>query len=253
MRYFIVEDELPAQRRLNKMIAKLRPDWECAGIAGSVKNALNALSESDAEIDLLWADIQLTDGTSFDLFELYTPKCPVIFTTAYDQYAINAFRVNSIDYILKPISEKTVEQAIVKLEELSRLSEPDTISERLLAFLKQDKSDYKNAFLVQERDELLRLDVKDIAYFYSVNKLTFVKLRNAEEYVINSSLDALEKQLNPVHFYRAARGIILQHWAIDRMITHLNGRYKLVLKPPVDEEIYVSRDRAKLLKDWLTQ
>lgn len=241
----IIEDEKPAARRLQRMLQK-------EGLTADV--FLHSVSDGrtwfaqNPPPDLIFADIQLTDGLSFDIFEDIQVKSPIIFTTAYDQYAIKAFKLNSVDYLLKPIKQKDLQFALQKFND-SLLNTVDMSA--LLSQILQGQN-YKQRFLVQYGMHLKSIEVNDIGYFYSADKSTFLVTLNDESFLIEQSLEKLEKQLNPKNFLRINRQMILSHRPIKDIIQYSNSRLKIILKNTPPFEIIVARERVKAFKNWLT-
>ena len=235
----IIEDEVPAARLLSSIITRLRPDWEVTVLPGSVEDAI-AWFKTQPHPDILFLDIQLSDGNSFD------------FTTAYDQYAIRAFTVNSIDYILKPVDEKRLLDAIVKYETLKGkdYKQENYIGDLIQSLQKQEKS-YRTRFLIAGVDKFWALQVSDIAYFYSENKITFAVTKSGQEHIIDLSLTRLEEQLDPQRFFRANRQVIVCIDAIVHAAPYFNGKIILHVKPPHKDKITVSEEKVSSFKLWL--
>ena len=234
----IIEDEVPAARLLSSIITRLRPDWEVTVLPGSVEEAI-VWFRTHSHPDILFLDIQLSDGNSFDFLSAAQPSSLIIFTTAYDQYAIRAFTVNSIDYILKPVDEKRLLDAIVKYETLKG---KDYKQENYIGALIQS---------LQKQDKFWALQVSDIAYFYSENKITFAVTKSGQEHIIDLSLTRLEEQLDPRRFFRANRQVIVCIDAIVHAAPYFNGRIILHVKPIHKDKITVSEEKVSSFKMWL--
>lgn len=250
MKILIVEDEAPAARRITQLVKECKPDAEIVELLDSVEGAIEWCSNNPMP-DLAFMDIQLADGLSFDIFEAIPVKCPVIFTTAYDEYAIKAFKVNSIDYLLKPIDKEELAKAFAKYDELQTANQlPLDISEIVKAFGKQD---YKNRFLVKQGQRLIPVEGENIAYFFAEDKLVFLVTKDSHKYIVDYTLEQLEEQLNPQHFFRANRKIITSMAAVSDIHLSFNGKLKIALKPLVNkgEDLFVSRDRAPAFKKWM--
>lgn len=248
MRTLILEDEALAARQLEKSIKKLRPEYE---IAGSLKSVNEAVSwfERENHPDLLFADIQLSDGISFELFERVVINCPVIFTTAYDEYAIRAFKINSIDYLLKPIDEKALRQSLEKFEQL-RTPYQEQI-DRLLQTLEQHGNAYRERFLVHHKNQLMPLEARQIAYF-TRDELIFIHDHQNHKYISDEhSLDDIEALLDPRQFFRANRQFILHVNSIHTLQSTAKGSLLVQLKPVLQQTVSVSREKARAFKDWL--
>ena len=248
----IIEDEVPAARLLHSMITRLRPQWTLTIIPGSVDEAV-AWFKDNPQPDLIFLDIQLADGNAFDFLSAVHPSSIIIFTTAYDQYAIRAFTVNSIDYILKPIDETRLLDAIIKYETLQNkgISRPQEYLDTLLDTLQHKERRYRTRFLIYGADRFWSLQVTDIAYFYSENKITFAVTKQNREFIIDLSLDKLMEQLDPDVFFRSNRQTVVSINAIVKVESYFLGKAILHVKPPFKDKIIVSRDKIAPLKLWL--
>lgn len=249
----IIEDEIPAARLLHSMIARLRPEWNITVIPGSVEEATEWFA-SHPHPNLLFLDIQLADGNSFDFLAAAHPSSTIIFTTAYDQYAVRAFTVNNIDYILKPIDEQRLQDAIDKYERLQQHSNTrpeDYLTTLLNALQSKEEKQYRTRFLIYRADRFWPLQVSDIAYFYSENKITFAVTRDNQEYVLDLSLNKLSEQLDPDRFFRANRQIILCIDVIDHAEPYFNGKISVTVRPPYKNKITISEEKLSAFKRWL--
>lgn len=245
----ILEDEKLNSERIKRLILKIRPDAEIVGVLASVKNTVLWLSENKSP-DLILMDVQLADGLSFEIFNLANVTSPIIFTTAYDEYAIKAFKYNSVDYLLKPIEKNELEAAIIKLE--NSLQQPDPQQpkiEELLAYMQP--KEYRKRFLLPYRDGYRKINVEDIAYFHSNLNISYVNLFNGEEVVIPQTLETLEQELDPKDFFRANRQYIIHINSIENVHNFFNGKLKLKIKGNKEQDIIVSRTKAASLKLWL--
>lgn len=250
MKVLIIEDEAPAARRLAQLVKECRPGTEIVAQLDSVETAVEWLNNNPAP-DLAFMDIQLADGLSFDIFKATAVKCPVIFTTAYDEYAIKAFKVNSIDYLLKPIDKQELASAFDKFDGLKNQPSPEplNISEIVKAFGGQQ---YRTRFLVKQGQRLIPVGTEEIAYFFAEEKLVFILTHDNHKYAIDYTLEQLETQLDPQHFFRANRKFMVSMKSVKDIHLSFNGKLKLYLNPPHNgEEIYVSRERAPEFKNWL--
>jgi DNA-binding LytR/AlgR family response regulator len=249
MRLLIIEDEPAAQHRLTRLLAKLRPAWTLIDTLDTVKDAVTFLKNSDG-IDLIFLDIQLADGNSFSIFKEVNVRPPVIFTTAFDAYAIDAFKFNSIDYLLKPIDSALLEKALCKFEQHFR-SVPN-YNQLLLSMERlMEQKKYKQRFLIHIGDQLKSIPTSDISYFYSADSLSHAMLHSGRAYPIDQSLDALEHLLHPNEFFRISRRFIVHHEAIKSIEQWFNGRLKVDLIPLCPLESTVSRERVQGFKTWL--
>lgn len=250
LRAVIIEDEVPAARLLHSMVARLRPEWDITVLSGSVNEAV-AWFGSHSHPELIFLDIQLADGDAFDFLTSAQPSSSIIFTTAYDQYAIRAFTVNSIDYILKPVDGKRLSDAIVKYEHMQVAGHPDDYLENLLDTLQRKEKRYRTRFLISGVDSFRTLQVTDIAYFYSENKITFAVCHNGEEHIIDLSLNKLTEQLDPDLFFRANRQVMVGIDAIDHAEPYFNGKLLVAVRPPYKSKITVSEEKLSAFKLWL--
>jgi DNA-binding LytR/AlgR family response regulator len=249
----IIEDEAPAARRLRKMLEDTGRDLEIIAQLDSVEAAVKWFDNQEGQPDLIFMDIQLSDGISFEIFNKTTVTAPVIFTTAYDEYSLKAFKVNSIDYLLKPISPEDLNSALDKFEKLSQNATPAAADTRIDALLRtlNTKNPYKSRFLVKVGDKFYSVPIENIAYFYTEEKAVYLYTFEKIRYPLDQSLDEIEKSLDPEQFFRLNRQFIAQVNAIFKLHSYFNGKLKVNLKPEPDHEIIVSRDKASLLKDWL--
>lgn len=253
IRTILIEDEYPAAERLSKMLAKADPDIHIISTLDSVQAATDWFLR-EAPPDLVFADIQLSDGLSFEIFEQVTVRSPVIFTTSYDEYAIKAFKVKSIDYLLKPIKAQELQQAIAKFRDMRQSFAPNEQALRLDSALEQlgpELKKHKNRFLVRHADQLIPVPCSDIAYFYTTNELVCLVRQDAKQFLMDYTLEQLEELLPPDQFFRLNRQFIAAVSAIHRIHTHLNGKLKLELLPAAQSEILVSREKAKVFLNWL--
>lgn len=248
----IIEDEIPAARLLHSMVSSLRPEWNIKIISGSVDDAAEWFA-SNEHPELIFLDIHLTDGDAFDFLSVVKPKSAVIFTTAYDQYAIRAFSVNSIDYILKPVDENRLSDAIVKYESLLSQNwfRSDSYMETLLDSLKHPEKKYRSRFLISGTNRFWLLRVEDVAYFYFEGRTTFAVAANGKEHILDLSLNRLEEQLDPSMFFRVNRQMIINLDAIDQVIPSFKGKIRVMVHPPFKSDIIISEGRVSAFKLWL--
>jgi DNA-binding LytR/AlgR family response regulator len=247
----IIEDEEPAAERLKKLIRHIDPEIEILEIIVSVKSAVEYLKQHNLP-DLIFLDIELADGSSFEIFRQVKIKSPIIFTTAFDNFALNAFKLNSVDYLLKPIKEAELAGALKKFNELfyqKNIPLPDY--SELYELFKKEKSTYKKRILVRYGDLIKMININDAAYFSSEDKTTYVQTKQNLKYSIDYTLDELEKILDPKEFYRINRQFIVSIGSIDKMITVSKSRVKLTLKPPTPLDTIASTDRSSGFKKWL--
>lgn len=251
MKVLIVEDEIAAARRLEKMLQSVAPDAELLAITDSISSTVSWLREH-GEPELMLMDIHLADGSSFKVFDQIKVKCPIIFTTAYDQYAIQAFKVNSIDYLLKPIKENELTFSLNKFKEKSSISTNFDI-EKLVSELRKPIENYQQRFVVQFADKLKSIDVSTISYFTALEKSVYLVTDDNHRYAIDYTLEKLEEVLNPKIFYRINRKFLVNITAIKGMYTYSKSRVKIELKPDPETEVIVSSERSSGFKDWLNQ
>jgi DNA-binding LytR/AlgR family response regulator len=248
MKILIIEDEQYNQRMLQGMLKQLRPQWTIAAITDSVADTVEWLQNNQP--DLIFMDIQLVDGICFSIFERIEINQPVVFTTAYDNYAIQAFKVNSIHYLLKPIKELELEQAINKFERNQKTTAYETDFSELLKAIRDGEKKYRTRFLIQGGTAYYKIEVKDIAYFYSENKITFAVMFQGKEHSIDFTLDALEEELDPEVFFRANRQLMVNINAVQKFEDYFGGKLALKLTPPFKETVTVSRLKNTAFKSW---
>ncbi len=250
MKTLIIEDERPAALRLKKLIKECAPKAEILEVIDSVEDAVKWLNTFE-QPDLIFMDIQLADGLSFDIFQQTTIKSPVIFTTAYDQYSLKAFKVNSVDYLLKPIDPEELTKAMKKFEEIFK--KPQTYdSSAIQALLNNIQSKkYKERFLVKTGQEFSYIPINDIAYFYSEDKIVCAKNVNGKRHILDYTLDQLEECLDPDFHFRINRKYIAKLSSINKINTYFNSRLKLELLPSPNDDVIVSRERVGNFKGWL--
>jgi len=251
MKAIIIEDENLTARRLEGLLKKYDPKIEVLGIIPSVQEAVQWF-QAHPEPDLVFMDIHLEDDLAFRIFEEVKIETPVVFTTAYDEYTIQAFKVNSIDYLLKPINYDELAQALEKFNKLKKqYSNPNL--ERLLQFIekKEKEPEYKSRFMIAVGTKLRSIEVSETAYFYSADKLTFLVTRDNQHLPIDFSLDKLGTMLNPRDFFRISRQFLVGFSAIQTVHAHYKGKLKLDLQPRAKIEAFVSADRITDFKTWL--
>ncbi len=247
MKTLVIEDEIPAARRLSKMVTAARPAANILDTLDSVEGAVRWLRTFPMP-DLIFMDIQIADGLSFDIFKQVDITAPVVFTTAFDQYAVQAFKVSAVDYLLKPIDPKDLEIALQKFDN-QRFKHNKLDIEALSSLLKKDA--FKDRFLVKSGQQLLFLLATEIAFFRSSDGLTQAYTFGGKKYFVENTLEELEQLLNPREFFRISRSLTVRLNAIQKIHPHLNGRLKLELNPTTTEEIFVSRERSGEFKTWL--
>jgi DNA-binding LytR/AlgR family response regulator len=248
MNCLIIEDEKVAAERLVGLIKKYDSSIDITKIVQSVENAVQWLN-THPEPDLIFMDIQLADGLSFEIFEQTIVKTPVIFTTAYDEYALKAFKVNSIDYLLKPIDPDELKNAIDKYKESNSPKEiPVQVLDSIMHSLTKK---YKNKFVMIVGEHIKVFTTEDIQCFYSMEKYTFLQNNSGRDYAINYSLDQLEDLLDPAQFFRINRKFIVSFSAILDIISFSNSRLQVKLNSNKSDDLIVSREKVQDFKKWL--
>lgn len=249
MKILILEDEPLAAKRLESLMKSVEPNAEILAKLESVRSAVKWFNEHP-QPDLILMDIQLADGLSFELFQQVDITAPIIFTTAYDEYAIRAFKVNSVDYLLKPIEQDELEAAVDKFKMQRQPNVQDQIGKVLETLLGQ-KTEWKTRFLLKAGARFDVVEVADVAYLYAEDKVVFLVTKDQKKYFVDDTLDELEQKLNPKNFFGLNRKYFSQLSAIERIEPHFNGRLKIKLRHRDDEDIYVSREKAEAFKKWL--
>jgi len=252
MKIVIIEDEPRAAKRLEKLILSCESSAQIIKVLESVKESLEYFS-NNPNVDVIFSDIQLADSLSFDIYSQTEINAPIIFTTAYDQYAIDAFKTNGIDYLLKPINPEELKRAIAKYKKLTEKSVgPDikAIAE-MLKNSTQKSADYKQRFMVKVGTHIKSIAISDVLAFYSKDKATFIYTNEKRSYVLEPSLDVLEPDLDPEYFFRINRGYIINRSSAKAILAYSNSRLKIEIEGLENELIVVARDRTKGFKTWL--
>ncbi|NIJ54732.1 LytR/AlgR family response regulator transcription factor [Dyadobacter arcticus] len=255
MKALIIEDEYPAAERLEKLIKKLDLRIEITGVLESVE-AAKRWFRSGEKVDLIFSDIQLSDGLSFQIFESFPAHSPIIFTTSYDEYAIKAFRVKSIDYLLKPIKLPELEEAIQKYKNFKQDFAPEVYAKKidsLLESLEIRRRTHKTRFLVKNGEQLIPIHQEQVAYFYTANELACLVGNDGRQFLIDYSLEELESMVDPLCFFRLNRQFIARVTAIQKIHTYFNGKLKVDLRPETAQDVLVSREKAPAFKTWLDE
>ena len=253
MRAIIVEDEHAAVINLKHLLNNIDPQIEIINVIETVSEAIDYFKNIN-NYDLLFMDIQLADGNSFEILKAIKPVAPIIFTTAYDQYAIQAFKVNSVDYLLKPIQELELKNALEKFKDSRPKSElsPDQM-QGLLNLIQQPTKKYRQSYLVQKGDKLIPIPSKDFSYFFIQNGVVRGTTSQSKTYYLDGKLEDLENELNPNEFYRANRQYLVRRSAIKDLDLYFNGRLIVNVLPEANEQIIVSKANAPKFKAWLNQ
>lgn len=251
-RVIIVEDEPLAAQKLSRQLKNIDPDIEILDTLGSVSATVEFLSSSD--VDLIFLDIHLGDDLSFSIFDQLQVIAPIIFTTAYDQYAIKAFKVNSIDYLLKPVNKSDLKQALTKFYAQRQSQQTPVDYQALIRSIQAGASkSYQSRFLVYKGDKVKSIDVEDIAYFFAEGKYVYLVDRRGQEFLIDFTLDKLKECLDPQHFFRINRQFVIHIHSIQEMTTYTKGRLRIDLNPPAKKDAIVSIERASTFKNWLNK
>ncbi|MBD2755124.1 LytR/AlgR family response regulator transcription factor [Spirosoma validum] len=275
MTILIIEDEEPTARKLQRLLADVMPTAHVVGMTVSVEESVDWL-RTNPRPDLIFMDIELADGQSFDIFNRVAVASPVVFTTAYDDFAIKAFKVNSIDYLLKPVKEADLRQALDKLQQLKNVladsaptnvtaleaslsnllqqlqqAAPATTTPAIPALRPLPHATFRDRFLIKQGQRLFSVSTEEVAYFFSRNKLSFLKTRDEHEWLVDYTMDELSQMLDPRRFFRLNRQVIAELRAVDKVHLYFNGKLKINLRPAFEEEVVVSREKAGELKGWL--
>lgn len=245
MNVIILEDETRAANYLERLIQKVGPEMKVVAKFESVRDAVPFLT-THSDIELIFSDVQLADGLSFEIFRLVQVKCPIIFTTAYDHYAIEAFKTNGIDYLLKPVEEERLQRAIEKVKQFS----PSIALEKLLSITSPTKT-YKSRFMVKVGDKIKSIPIEEIMAFYSLEKATYLHTTSNRDYCIDYSVDQLESLLDPGICFRINRKYIVSIHACNNILAWTNSRLRLKIEGIGDDDIIVARERVQDFKDWL--
>ena len=246
MKVFIIEDEELAVKKITKTLLSVDPETEVVGVADSIISAVSWIEENESP-DLILMDIELSDGQSFEIFNRVTVKSPVIFTTSYDEYALKAFKVNSIDYLLKPIQKEDLAAALAKLGNLKSIYQqpagnaPAVSIDSLVKELQQklQPKEYRKRFLVRH------------GYFFSDGRLNFFKTTDNRKFVVDYTMDELEEMLDPHQYFRISRSFFISVDSVDQIHDYFGNRLLLHLKPAVDKESIVSREKVTEFKKWM--
>ncbi len=255
MKVLIIEDEAPAFRRLQKILEEVIPDVQIVDVIDSVEEAVKWMRNHQLP-DLLFMDIQLSDGISFEIFDQVTIDKPVIFTTAFDEYMLKAFKVNSIDYLLKPIKKEDLERSFRKYESLkTQFGHVGPLIDMgsLLHQIRAEDKQYKSRFLVKQGEKLISIETSHIAFFYTANGVVHLLTNQNRNYLMDQTLEEINLQLDPKMFYRANRQFIVQFAAIAHVERYYKGKLLVETTPSAPESVIVSAEKAAEFKKWLDQ
>jgi len=257
MKIAIIEDEPKIAESLKLILMEIDPSISVMKILSSVKSSVEWLRVNQSSCDLLFMDINLTDGLSFEIFNQIESNTPIVFVTAYDQYALDAFKVNGVDYILKPFDKTKIKQSLKKFKSLTQTGSNPTNAESLQHLLEVVASktitNKRKSYLVYHQDKLIPLAVDDISWFYKSNQVTYACTISKKKYVIDDALDKIQNEVSSVNFYRANRQFIVSKNAIENIAIYFNGRLIVNILPKPDEKIIVSKAKATDFKKWLSK
>lgn len=249
MNAVIIEDELPAARKLERLLKEVRPDIQVLTILESVKSAVEWFG-SKPNPDIIFSDIQLSDDLSFEIFKQIEISVPIIFTTAYDEYAINAFNHFSIDYLLKPIRPEHLKRAISKIDKLSNFNTGIDFNSLVESISKRE---YKKRVLVYAGENIISLPINRISYFFCEDGISFIKTTGNKQFIVNESINELETECDPLLFFRANRQFLVSINSVQKVSPYFNQRLKLYLNPEPSTEVFVSKLKATSFKNWLNK
>ena len=248
--YIIVEDEKLSAKRLAVMVQKILPNSRLLAMLDSVSSTVRWLQQNNHP-QLAFFDIQLADGLSFEIFEQCNIEFPTVFTTAFNEYALKAFKVNSIDYLLKPINEQELQAAIQKFAK-GRMPQPEALSSQTIAnALKMLNNTYKSRFLVRVGEHIRMIPIEEVVVFYSESKATFLKTISNRHYAIDYTLEQVSSMIDPLSFFPVSRKYLVALSSITDIIAYSGSRLKLKLLVETDEEVLVSREKVNEFKEWL--
>ncbi len=250
MKVLIIEDEKPAAEHIQNLIRRFDPAIAIEGPLDSVKKSV-AWFDSHPHPDLAMMDIQLADGLSFEIFEQTRVDCPVVFTTAFNEYAIRAFKVNSVDYLLKPIDFEDLKNAMEKFRKNFLHRDMGKFALMMDQIMDNLGREHKQRFVIKVGEHLKSIPVENIHYFYSMEKATFIHTQDQHNYVIDYSLDQVEDLVDPQRFFRINRKYLISYQSIDDIITYSNSRLKIELHHSKDHDAIVAREKVSLFKKWL--
>lgn len=251
MKAIIIEDEKLARENLEKLLLEIDPNLEIQAKMDTVSQTVEWLNNN--QTDLIFLDIHLADDVSFKIFEQVEVKTPIVFTTAYDQYALKAFKVNSVDYLLKPIDKAELAQSLEKFKSSQPVPQTVNVDRILKVIGEKDKKTYQQRFIVNRRDKIMSVIVDQIAYFEGEDRYVYLVKKDNSRYIIDYKLSDLEEQLDPAVFFRLNRSFIAQFDAIDRITSMSKSRVKVDLIPAASRDIVVSSANTRSFKMWLNK
>ncbi|TLV03204.1 LytR/AlgR family response regulator transcription factor [Dyadobacter luticola] len=258
MNALIVEDEDLSVRRLKKLINETAPALNIVGVTDSIEETVDWLEKNkkskNADPDLIFLDIELSDGQSFEIFNRVQVSSTIIFTTSYDEYALQAFRLNSIDYLLKPVHREDLQRSLQKYENMRAQPATDSLEgiRKLLEGFKQAAPvEYRQRFLVKQGQKMLSVEVGEIAYFFTDDRYSFFMTETNQKLLVDYTLDELAEVLDPSRFFRINRGMMVTHRAVDKIDPYFGNRLSLTLRPVHNKEALVSREKVGDFKQWM--
>ena len=256
MKVLIIEDEELAVKKLRKTLESVDSSAQVVGVTDSIRSSVNWLQNNPSP-DLILMDIELADGQSFEIFEKTEVKSSVIFTTSYDEFALKAFKVNSIDYLLKPIQSEDLQAALQKYRNMQSLyTNKDSSAMNVDSLVKElrqklQPKEYRKRFLVKHAQKLISIEVDDVAYFYSDGRLNFFKTNDNRKFIVDYTMDELEEMLDPSKYFRISRAFYVSIDSVDQIHEYFGNRLLLQVKPAVDKEALVSREKVTDFKKWM--
>lgn len=251
MKAFIVEDEIIAQKSLARLLSQNFPDMRVVGTASSVKDTVDWLRNNPDEADIIFLDVELTDGICFEIFKQVNVKAKVIMTTAYDSYALKAFEAGSVDYLLKPVATADLKRAVARCRMSGGQIDVEALIKAMGVKLTTTVKEYKERYIIRLNDRIIPLNVNEIAYVYSEDKNNYLVTFDEKKYIIDSSLDDISEELNPNMFFRISRSCIISAGAITSIVKQSGGRLKIQASPVSSFEMTVSRSRVDDFLNWL--
>ena len=249
MKVLIVEDEIMAQRSLIRLLAQNFPDMDIVGTASSVKGAVAWLKDPANSADVIFMDVELSDGICFEIFRQMDVKAKVIMTTAYDSYALKAFEAGSVDYLLKPVDSEHLKRAVARCRMSGGRIDVEALTKAIEGV--SQKREYKERYIVRFNDRIVPLQTSNIAYIYSEDKNNYLVTFDDHKYIIDSSLDVVSDELDPEYFFRISRGCIVSMKAIGTIVKQMGGRLRIVAHPNPPFEMTVSRSRVDEFLKWI--
>ena len=251
MKVLIVEDEIMAQKSLIRVLAQHFPDMTVVATTTSVKSTVDYLKSPENNVDVIFMDVELSDGVCFEIFRQVEMKAKVIMTTAYDSYALKAFEAGSVDYLLKPVDHDALERAVARCRTRESKIDIDALMRAMGSFDAAPKKEYKERYIIRFNDRIVPLKTTEIAYIYSEEKNNYLVTIDGHKYIIDSSLDVMSEELAPEHFFRISRSCILAMRSIKSILKQAGGRLRISADPASSFEMTVSRSRVDDFMAWL--